>query len=108
MAFDKGQVEVTVQVVAAQGAFLSADPMARTVDQGDPAIFVLTVSPKEGFAGPIYLRAINYSSSEKIFSVNPLPPGGGQSLMTLFIEPVGTYPIQVEAVDVLPEGEEIQ
>lgn len=108
MAFQKGFVEVTVEILAAQGAFLSTDTPLERAYKGDPVFVRLVVAPLEGYDQPIYLRTVNFASSEKIFSVNPVPAGGGESIATLNIEAVGTYQIGFEAVDVLPEGEEIQ
>ena len=108
MAFQKGQVEVVVHVLAAPGAFLASDTAAKFCNPDDLVTFRLTATPHDGFAGPIYLRAVNYGSSEKIFSVNPIPAGGGESIATLQFSQVGDYPILFETDEALLPGEELQ
>lgn len=108
MAFQPGFVQIHVEVRPSPGAFLAADPTNLVVDQGDVAQTLLTVTPLNGFAGPIYLRAKNYASSDKIFSVNPIPAGGGQSTASFNLGVAGVYDIGIEALDKLPDGEAIQ
>jgi hypothetical protein len=120
MAFEKGIATVTLEVQAAPGAFLSADPSSLKVDRGDLAVYHLTVSPLNGFAGPIFLRAVNLSHVEPEpadpsenahhFSPNPVPAGGGQATLTIETDgwDISVFPsieIGIEAVDVLPDGE---
>lgn len=120
MAFEKGIATVTLEVVPAPGAFLETDPAPVRVERGDLAVFNLSVSPIGGFAGPIFLRAVNLSHADPQpadpaenghhFSPNPVPAGGGSA--TLTVETDGwdlsvfpTLEIGIEAVDVLPDGE---
>jgi len=110
MAFQPGQVEVTLEVLAAPGAFLQADPLALSVAKGDMARYLLTVSPLEGYAGPFWLRCVNLNGECLSFTVNPIPPGGGQSIMEIDTNsdawPVGPPErIGIEAWDVLPAEE---
>jgi len=74
MAFQKGYVEVSVEVTAAPGCFLSADPLTRKVAKGDPAIFNITVQRLEGFVGPVYLQVINLVNGH-VITPNPIPAG---------------------------------
>ncbi|HET6453472.1 MAG TPA: hypothetical protein VFI02_03630 [Armatimonadota bacterium] len=74
MAFQKGYVEVSLEVLAAPGCFLTADPMARQVAKGDPAIFNLTIQRLEGFVGPVYLQVVNLVGGHAI-TPNPIPAG---------------------------------
>ena len=105
MAFQPGQIEVTLEVQAAPGAFLASSPAALAVAKGDVARFVLTVTPLGGFAGPIWLKCVNYPCGT--FTVNPVPAGGGQSTLEIDTSsdawPVGPpYRIGIEAWDILP------
>ncbi len=107
MAFQKGVATVTLEVVAAPGAFLEAAPLARTVERGDVAVYNLTVSPLEGFAGPIFLRCVNLSGGHE-FAPNPVPAGGGTAELRVDTSGWSVGPsveLGLEAVDVLPEGE---
>jgi len=103
MAFQKGYVEVSVEVLAAPGCFLSADPLARQVDKGDPAIFALTIQRLEGFTGPVYIQAVNLSGGHTI-TPNPVPAGVTQAALTIDTEgwQIGLPPVVVgvEANDV--------
>ena len=107
MAFQKGYVQVTVEVLPAPGAFLAANPASVRIPKGDLAQFVLNATPLEGFAGLIYLRVANLAGVHA-FSVNPIPAGGGQSTLSIDTSmfQVGTQPFDIEAVDVLPPGED--
>jgi hypothetical protein len=103
VAFQKGFVEVTVEVVAAPGCFLSSSPLSRRVPKGDPAIFVLTVQRLEGYSGPVYLQAVNLAGGHTI-APNPIPAGETQA--TLAIDTAGwqtgqgPVPIGIEGSDV--------
>ena len=103
MAFQKGFVEVSLEVLAAPGCFLAADPMVRKVAKGDPAVFNLTVQRLEGFIGPIYLQAVNMVGGHTIVP-NPIPAGATQAILTIDTEgwQVGLPPllIGIEANDV--------
>ena len=108
MAFQKGFVEVSLEVLAAPGCFLSASPLARQVAKGDPAIFNLTIQRLEGFAGPVYLQAVNLVGGHTILP-NPIPAEESQAVLTIDTSgwQVGQPPlsIRVEANDVpYPEG----
>jgi hypothetical protein len=120
MAFQKGIATVTLEVEPAPGCFLTADAAPVRVAQGDPAVFHLTVSPLNGYAGLIYLRAVNLSHVDPQptdpaenghhFAPNPVPAGGGAATLTVDTDgwPVDVFPtleIGIEAVDVLPDGE---
>jgi len=107
MAFEKGIATVTLEVQAAPGAFLSATPHSLVVARGDMAVYHLTISPVNGFAGPIFLRSANLAGGHE-FSPNPVPAGGGASTLTIDTggwQPGPPFEIGLEAVDVLPEGE---
>ena len=102
MAFQKGFVEVSLEVLAAPGCFLTADPMARQVAKGDPAIFNLTIQRLEGFIGPVYLQTVNVAGSES-FAPNPIPAGETQAVLTIDTEGWAVAPpfsIGIEANDV--------
>ena len=102
MAFDKGYVEVALEVLAAPGCFLSADPMARQVAKGDLAIFNLTIQRLEGFIGPVYLQAVNLAGGHTI-TPNPIPAGETQAVLTIDTEGWAVAPpfsIGIEANDV--------
>lgn len=118
MAFQKGFVEVQLEVTPAPGCFLSADPSNLVVAKGDLATFILTATPQNGFAGPIFLRAVNLSAvdpqpadpaeNSHHFTPNPIPAGGGQSIFTVETDgwpPGPAIGIGIEALDVLPAGE---
>jgi hypothetical protein len=120
MAFEKGFATVTLEVVAAPGAFLSSNPTSRKVARGDVASYLLTVTPQNGYDGPLYLRAVNLSHADPEpsdplenshhFSPNPVPAGGGASLFTVETDgwDLSVFPtldIGIEALDVLPDGE---
>jgi len=85
MAFQKGFVEVSLEVLAAPGCFLSASPMAQQVPKGDPAIFDITVQRLEGFTGPVYLQAVNLAGGHTI-TPNPVPAGATQAVLTIDTE----------------------
>ena len=85
MAFQKGFVEVSLEVLAAPGCFLSASPLVRQVPKGDPAVFNLTVQRLEGFTGPVYLKAVNLSGGHAIVP-NPIPAGATQAVLTIDTE----------------------
>ena len=107
MAFQPGQVDIMLEVRAAPGAFLEADPTALAVDKGDMARFVLKASPLNGYAGPFWLRCVNLAGECVSFTVNPIPAGGGESILEIDTNsdawPVGPpYLIGIEAWDVLP------
>jgi len=109
MAFQKGFVEVSLEVLAAPGCFLSADPLVRQVPKGDPAIFALTVQRLEGFTGPVYLQALNLGGGHTILP-NPIPAGETQAVLTIDTEgwtpnPGAPFVVGIEANDVpYPEG----
>ncbi len=107
MAFQKGVATVTLEVLAAPGAFLTADPLALQAERGDLAVYNLDVQPLDGFAGPIFLRCVNLAGGHE-FAPNPVPAGGGASKLSIDTSgwPVAPpFEIGLEAVDVLPEGE---
>lgn len=105
MAFQKGYVEVTLEVTAAPGCFLAADPMARQVPKGDPAVFNLTVQRVEGFTGPVYLQAVNMAGEGHTIAPNPIPAGAAAAVLTVDTEgwtpnPGVPFAIGIEAQDV--------
>jgi hypothetical protein len=103
MAFQKGYVEVSLEVTAAPGCFLTADPLTRKVAKGDPAIFNLTIQRLEGFVGPVYLQAQGLAGGHTI-TPNPIPDGETAAVLT--IETEGWQPttepfvIGIEANDI--------
>lgn len=103
MAFQKGFVEVSLEVLAAPGCFLSASPMVQQVPKGDPAIFDLTVQRLEGFTGPVYLQAVNLAGG---YTITPNPVPAGETAAVLEVDTsgwqVGQPPliIGIEASDV--------
>jgi hypothetical protein len=103
MAFEKGFVDVTVEVVAAPGCFLSSDVPSRRVAKGDPAVFNLTVQRLEGYVGPIYLQAVNLAGGHTILP-NPIPEAESQAVLSIDTSgwQVGQPPlsIRIEANDV--------
>ena len=82
MAFQKGFVEVSLEVLAAPGCFLAADPMFRQVAKGDPAVFNLTIQRLEGFVGPVYLQAVNLAGGH-VIAPNPALAGENASVLTI-------------------------
>jgi hypothetical protein len=96
MAFQKGYVEVSLEVTAAPGCFLTASPMVRKVAKGDPAIFNLTIQRLEGFTGPVYLQAVNLVNGNTIVP-NPIPAGATQAVLTIDTEgwQVGLPPVLI-------------
>ena len=82
MAFQKGFVEVSLEVTAAPGCFLSADPLSRKVAKGDRAVFNLTIQRLEGFVGSIYLSAVNLAGGHTI-TPNPVPAGEFAAVLSI-------------------------
>lgn len=104
MAFQKGYVEVTLEVTAAPGCFLTANPMARTVARGDMAVFNLSVQRLDGYAGPVYLQAVNVAGGHAI-APNPVPAGETSAVLTIDTQgwtpnPGAPFVIGVEGNDV--------
>lgn len=103
MAFQKGYVEVSLEVLAAPGCFLSADPLARRVAKGDPAVFNLTIQRLGDYIGPVYLQAVNLAGGHAI-APNPVPEGVTQAVLSIDTEgwQVGLPPmlITIEGNDV--------
>lgn len=111
MAFQKGYVEVTLEVTAAPGCFLAANPLARTVARGDMAVFNITVSRLEGYAGPVYLDVVNMAGGYTI-TPNPVPAGETAAVLTVDTQgwtpnPGAPFALTVEGNDVpYPPDEE--
>lgn len=104
MAFNKGLVNVTLEVLAAPGCFLTADPAARQVERGDPAVYQINVERLEGFTGPVYLQAVNMAGGHTI-EPNPVPEGQTYAVFTIDTEgwtpnPGNPFTIAVEGNDV--------
>lgn len=103
MAFQKGLVEVSLEVLAAPGCFLTADPMVLQVAKGDLAVFHITVQRLEGYDGPVYLDAVNLAGGHS-WSQNPIP--AGQTTADLIVETdgwqvgQGPFSIGIEGNDV--------
>lgn len=74
MAFQKGYVEISVEVLPAPGCFLAADPLLRRVPKGDPAVFDLAIQRLNDFIGPVYLQVQGIVNGSTI-TPNPIPPG---------------------------------
>ena len=89
MAFQKGYVEFSLEVLAAPGCFLSALPAAVQVPKGDPAVVQISVQRLEGFTGPVYLQAVNMVGGHTI-TPNPIPEGKSEA--TLEIDTSGWEP----------------
>jgi len=83
MAFQKGYVEFSLEVLAAPGCFLSALPAAVQVPKGDPAVVQISVQRLEGFTGPVYLQAVNMVGEGHSFSANPIPAGETVTVLTI-------------------------
>lgn len=110
MAFQPGQIDVTLEVREAPGGFLRLSPespAALVVDKKDMARFVLIVTPTGGYAGPFWMMCKNLSGECVSFTVNPVPAGGGETTLEIDTNsnawPVAPpFLIGIEAWDVLP------
>jgi hypothetical protein len=82
MAFQGVPVEISLEVLAAPGCFLSAVPPAVQVPKGDPAVFQITAHRTEGYLGPIYLQTMNLVGGH-VWDVNPIPAGSDVAILTI-------------------------
>ena len=91
-----GQVRhlfVTVEVRTVPGFLATADPETAVVDKGSTqelASFTVTVTPETGYDKPVWLDAVNIVGEGITWSVNPIPAGGGKSVLTV---PIGGFPL---------------
>lgn len=104
MAFQKGYVEVTLEVTAAPGCFLAADPGARSVARGDMAVYNIAIQRLDGYVGPVYLQAVNMAGGHTI-APNPVPAGETAAVLTIDTQgwtpnPGAPFTIGIEAQDV--------
>lgn len=89
----------TLEVLAPQPFSLSLVPVNRTIHQNEA---VQTVSYRVlfdrtgGFTGPVYLEIVGFVGRES-FSVNPIPEGANESILTFdtLEMPVGLFAFDV-------------
>jgi len=105
MAFQRGLVEISLEVLASPGCFLTASPMARQVYRGDMAVFNITVQRLEGYTGPVYLSAVNLAGEGHTITPNPIPDG--QTTAVLEIDTTGWTPNPGSPFIIAIEGNDV-
>jgi hypothetical protein len=75
---------------------VSATPASRTVTQGQPASYAVTISPTGGFSGAVNLSVSGLpAGATGTFSPNPATSTSTLSVTTSTTTPAGTYPLTI-------------
>lgn len=90
----------TLEVLAAEPFSISLIPTSRSIRQNDavPVVSYRVLFDRAGgFTGPVYLDAAGIAG-RALFSVNPIPTGAAESLLTIDTEEMPTDVYEFDAV----------